>query len=280
MPHRTPAVAGQFYSASPQGLRQEVVRHSDPAASPAPARILISPHAGLMYSGPVAGAVYSRVVIPETVILIGPNHTGQGPVLSMYPEGTWGIPGGEIHIDGRLVQTILSRVPQAEVDETAHTREHCLEVQLPFLWNHRPDLRIVPLVLGTADLSMCMDLGLALADIINDHTDADHVAGSPLLAVTTDMTHYESDAETRRKDALAIDAIQSGDPESLCCTVHAHKISMCGLGPTLVALSAARHLPTSHPLLVRYATSGEMGGDLDRVVGYAGFTFAGRSSCG
>jgi len=275
---RTPAVAGQFYSASAQGLYEEVVRYSTPAGSPIPFPILISPHAGLMFSGPVAGAVYSCVAIPETVILVGPNHTGQGPVLSIYPEGSWSIPGAEVSIDSSLAQTILSRIPFAEGEESAHKGEHCLEVQLPFLWYHRQDLRIVPMVLGTTDLSRCEDIGMALADIIKGQTRTDPSSAPPLLAITTDMTHYEPDDVTRRKDALAIEAIQHGDPEQLAHTVHTHRISMCGLGPTLVALSAARQLQALSPTLIRYATSGEVSGDLDRVVGYAGFTFSNSSS--
>jgi MEMO1 family protein len=277
MGRRLPAVAGQFYSAAPQALRAEVESCQDPSATPKVLTIAISPHAGLMYSGHVAGAVYSRLTVPDTVILIGPNHTGHGPVLSVCPEGSWLIPGNELLIDRSLAAEILNRVPPAEADESAHRFEHCLEVQLPFLAHNRQDVQIVPIVLGTTNPELCRDFGRALAHLIRELARGAEPSRRPLILATTDMSHYEPDTVAREKDAKAIQAIRHLDPELLYTQVRTHNISMCGLGPTLVALEAARELQADDASLVRYATSGDVTGDHDRVVGYAGFVIDERA---
>jgi len=268
---RQPAVAGQFYNASPEVLRADVARYFDSSATPHIATAVVSPHAGLIYSGHVAGAVYSRVSLPQTVILIGPNHTGLGPVVSVFPEGTWLIPGGELAIDRTVTAELLARYPEAEADTSAHQSEHCLEVQLPFLRQARADVRIVPIVLGTTREEVCRDLGLCLAEIIEAHAAQRGRSAMPLLIASTDMSHYEPDSVTRAKDRFALEAIQRLDPEGLQAAVRAHEITMCGLGPTVTMLHAVRALGATNSSLVRYATSGEISGDLDRVVGYGGF---------
>jgi hypothetical protein len=275
---RPPAVAGTFYSASPEILREEVARYCVTDVPPAAAIAVVSPHAGLKYSGRVAGAVFARVAPPETVILIGPNHTGIGPAISVYPEGTWLMPWGEVPVDQGLVLDLLDRFPGAQADASAHRFEHCLEVQLPFLQHiqtgrkttedARP-LRIVPVVMSTTGRELCLELGRCLADLIQQHT----VTGRdpPLLIASTDMNHYESDEVTRRKDAFAVEAIRHLDPQGLEDAVRTHEITMCGLGPTMSVLHAARLLGRSAASLVGYATSADVSGDCRRVVGYAGF---------
>lgn len=273
MTRRLPAVAGQFYSASPQALRAEVERCQDPQGRPEPMLIGISPHAGLMYSGPVAGAVYARLALPETVVLIGPNHTGLGPSVSVYPDGTWLMPGCEVPVDRSLAQVILSRFPEAEPDESAHQYEHCLEVQLPFLTYARQDLHIVPIVLGTTNPELCRRLARALAAVISERPPGAPSSRALILA-TTDMTHYEPDHVARERDGHAIRAIEALEPDKLYAAVQAHGISMCGLGPTLVAMEIARACGATRASLIRYATSGDVGGDRERVVGYAGFVIS------
>lgn len=269
---RPPAVAGPFYSASAVMLEAEVAGYLDRSAHPQPTIAVISPHAGLMYSGPVAGSVYSRVRVPETVILVGPNHTGIGPALSVYPEGAWQMPGGAVTINQDLAEKILALCPHAEADTSAHQREHCLEVQLPFLQNRRQQVQIVPIVLGTRDPALCRALGECLAAIIAQRMGTDASGGQPLLIASTDMNHYESDAITRAKDRHAIAAIEQLNPDQLDAAVTAHRISMCGIAPTLAILHAARLLGATSATLVRYATSGDRSGDRTSVVGYAGFT--------
>jgi len=267
---RKPAVAGLFYSSSPEALADEVDRCMDRSVQPQPAIAAVSPHAGLMYSGPVAGSVYSRIALPDTVILIGPNHTGIGPAVSVYPEGAWQMPFGAVSIDRALAQQVLARCPHAEADTSAHQREHCLEVQLPFLQDRHRRISIVPIVLGTRDPALCRAVGECLAAIVSAAGSA--VGGRPLLVASTDMNHYESDAATREKDRHAITAIARLDPEGLDAAVTEHRISMCGIAPTLAVLHAARRLGATGATLVDYATSADRGGDRDRVVGYAGFT--------
>ncbi len=265
---REPAVAGQFYSASPDVLERDVARYLAPAdlpPAPRPAIAVVSPHAGLMYSGHVAGAVLAQTAVPRAVILLGPNHTGLGPPISVYAEGAWRMPGGDLPVDGGLASAVLAHCPDAVADTTAHRYEHSLEVQLPFLRRRRPDVRIVPIVLGTTDPEACRDLGRCLAAVVRAAR-----AERPLLLASTDLNHYEPDGVTRQKDRLAIDAILALDPDRLVSTVRAHGITMCGVGPTTAVLHAARALGATDATLVRYATSADAGGDDARVVGYAG----------
>ncbi|TLY20989.1 MAG: AmmeMemoRadiSam system protein B, partial [Nitrospirae bacterium] len=180
---RPPACAGTFYEASAPGLHQQVHSLLEPDAIALPAIAIVCPHAGLMFSGSVAGAVYSRVRIPRTAILVGPNHTGQGPPLSVYTKGKWAIPGGLVSIAEDLAQTFLSLCADAAPDHLAHQYEHCLEVQLPFLFARRPDIQILPIVLGIRDLTSCLALGAALASLAKTQDEP------PILIASTDLTH-------------------------------------------------------------------------------------------
>lgn len=270
---RNASFAGPFYSAAAATLEAEVAGYLDSSAQPKPMIAAISPHAGLMYSGPVAGSVYSRVAVPATAILIGPNHTGIGPPVSVYPEGAWQMPGGKVSVDRDLAERILLRCPYAQADVSAHQWEHCLEVQLPFLQHRQQQVRIVPIVLGIRDPAMCRAVGECLAAIIAQSVSPSATDDEqPLLVASTDMNHYESDAITREKDRHAIEAITRLDPDRLDAAVTTHCISMCGIAPTLAVLHAARALGATGATLVRYATSGDRNGDRTRVVGYAGFT--------
>lgn len=266
---RQPAVSGLFYSDAPDTLAGEVALYTDSTVVPEPAVALVSPHAGLMYSGHVAGAVYARTAVPSTVILLGPNHTGIGPPVSVYREGTWLIPGWSVDVDQELADSILASYPNAQADTSAHRGEHCLEVQLPFLRRANPDIRIVPIVLGHQPDDAYQELGLCLARILDQRRRADP-AMTPLLISSTDMSHYECDSATRVKDHYAIEAIRNLDPVGLGKAVRTHGITMCGYAPTVTVLHAARALGATAAALIRYATSGDITGERDRVVGYAG----------
>jgi len=251
---RSPAVAGRFYSADPESLRSQVETLIQTDQAPRPVRALVCPHAGLVYSGPVAGAVYSLTQVPDTVLLIGPNHTGLD----------WNMPNGAVLIDRRLAASLLERCPIAESDAVAHQFEHCIEVQLPFLQYFRPDVSIVPVVMMSIQLDTCRQLGEAVAGAILE-------SGRPILMVaSTDMSHYEPDAIAREKDRWAIDAILAMDPAGLHRVVREKGISMCGFAPTVAVLYAALRLGAKQAVLIKYMTSGETGGDDHRVVGYAG----------
>jgi AmmeMemoRadiSam system protein B len=272
---REPAVAGQFYSSVPEALSSEVFRHMAEEVVPTGARAAVSPHAGLMYSGHVAGAVFSRLALPSTVILIGPNHRNVGPPISIFPEGLWLIPGQAADVDAELASTILDRYPDAQGDTTAHEHEHSLEMQIPFLLRARPDVRIVPILLGhVGDEEVYRELGQCLADIVKAVAHRDGPAAAPLLLASTDFSHYESDAATRTKDRLAVEAIQNLDPAALSAAVREHRIAMCGYGATMTVLHAVLALEARQSSLVRYATSGDITGDLSSVVGYAGLIIA------
>jgi AmmeMemoRadiSam system protein B len=276
---RLPAVAGRFYSASENGLREEIARAVPDQRTPTRAVAAIVPHAGLMYSGRVAGAVYADLLLPPTVILIGPNHTGKGPPISIFPEGRWAIPGAEVTVDRECTVELLRRFPSAQADTSAHQFEHCLELQLPFLVYGTPraaqmphGVKIVAVVLGTTDPDVCRRFGAALADVITASA-GDRGPGTMLIA-STDMNHYESEERTRHKDSFAIEAIESLASDALLHRTQADQISMCGLGAVLTVLAAARSLGAIEASLKRYATSADAGGDRERVVGYAGFVIA------
>lgn len=269
---REPAVTGQFYSSSPETLEADVRRYMGPAQVGQKTIAVVSPHAGLMYSGHVAGAVFARVALPTTVILIGPNHTGYGPPVSVYPHGTWRLPGEALSVDDRIAARILAQYPTARPDREAHRLEHCLEVQLPFLRHCRAGVQIVPIVLGTSSQTQCQELGSCLAEVIRLAAHEPESVSPPLLLASTDMNHYEPDGLTREKDRHAIEAIECLDAEGLEAAVRHHQSSMCGLAPTMTILYAARALGATRASLIRYATSGEVSGDYDQVVGYAGLT--------
>lgn len=274
MPYRNPAVAGTFYEDSQNALHDQVTRLLPATVEKTPAIAVLSPHAGLMYSGTVAGAVYASVSLPDTIILLGPNHTGRGPAISLFPEGTWHIPGADITIATPLANRLLALMPHITPDEKAHRDEHCLEVQLPFLSYLRKDIRIVPIILGTTNLELCQDLGECLAVLLKEVTTTSPTKSAPLIVATTDFNHYESETVTRRKDQIALEKIRMIDPVGLHQAVISHHISMCGLGPAIATLQVAKANHIKQGTLVRYATSGEVSGDLQRVVGYGGLIFS------
>ncbi len=262
---RFPAVAGRFYPRDPEELRHEVGEYLFPlAAAPVEAVGCIVPHAGYMYSGHVAGAVFSRLKIPRRCIVVGPNHTGVGRALAIMSEGAWQTPLGDVPIDAELGAALKQRFPALQEDSAAHRAEHAIEVELPFLRICQPEITFVPITLGTIQFEILEQLGHALAHVIAAESD-------PILIVASgDMNHYESDAITRAKDHRAIERILTLDPRGLHEVVTQQNISMCGLGPIVAMLTAARRLGSKSAELVRYATSGEVSGDREMVVGYAG----------
>lgn len=262
---RSPAVAGQFYAAAPQQLRNQVEQYLEANSVRESAKAIVCPHAGLVYSGPVSGSVYSRIQLPDSLLMIGPNHTGLGPPLSVYTEGSWDMPNGRVSIDHGMAADLLARCPLAQPDIDAHRFEHCLEVQLPFLQYLRPSAAIVPVVMMSTALEACRDLGEAMASVVSE-------SDRPILMIaSTDMSHYETDAVARKKDRCAIDQILALDPVGLHRVIREKQISMCGFAPTVATMFAALHLGARRAELVRYMTSGETSGDYNRVVGYAGF---------
>jgi AmmeMemoRadiSam system protein B len=261
---RKPAVAGQFYSASSSGLSKEVQKYIQVSPVKEKAIGVVSPHAGLIYSGSVAGAVYSRIEFPHTFILLGPNHTGLGKPLSIMTRGEWEIPTGSLRIDETLARKILKHSGIIEEDSFAHSMEHSLEVQIPFIIHFSSDVKIVPVTMMTNSLDHCRLVGETMADAIKD------TEYSITIVASSDMSHYEADSVARTKDKKAIDRILSLDPEGLYQIVVKEGISMCGFIPATTMLYAAKKLGAKDATLVKYMTSGDVSGDYGYVVGYAG----------
>ncbi len=262
-PIRHPAVAGRFYPRDPDDLRAEVESYLSPTQETAPALGCVVPHAGYIYSGHVAGAVYARLDLPRRCILMCPNHTGMGHPLSIMSTGAWETPLGQVQIDSELAAHLKQRFPLGE-DAEAHRAEHGAEVQLPFLQVRNPGCTFVPIVLGISQYELLQGLGEAIADVVR------RLGERVLLIASSDMNHYENDIITRTKDQKAIERILVMDARGLFDVVMNEDISMCGFGPTVVMLTAARRLGATRTELVRYATSGDVSGDRERVVGYAG----------
>jgi AmmeMemoRadiSam system protein B len=263
---RPPAVAGRFYPDDPSRLRSQVdsflVRDNHEKKIRAIACIV--PHAGYVYSGSVAGEVYRRLEIPRRVILIGPRHYPHGAALAINMDGAWQTPLGMAPIDLLLAEKIVRAFPELREDDVAHSTEHSLEVQLPFLQQLVPSFAFVPIVIGPAQWDTLDRLGRTLAAVISAESE-------PVLLIgSSDMNHYESDAVTRVKDRKAIDQILALDPRKLFDTVREEQISMCGYAATVAVMVAAKELGATHAELIRYATSGEVNGDMQEVVGYAG----------
>ena len=273
---REPAVAGQFYPRQPQRLEREVreflagpgsAAHAESSAAAAPrvrAIGCIVPHAGYIYSGGVAGAVYARLELPRRFLVLCPRHYPLGAPLAILSEGAWRTPLGDAPLDSALAGALARACPLLREDELAHAREHAIEVQLPFLQLARPEFRFVPIALGTDRFQAFEDLGRAAARVVAAEKEP------VLLVASSDMNHYENDDITRQKDARAIDRILALDPRGLYDVVRRENISMCGYGPAVTMLVAAKALGATRAELVRYATSAEVSGDYDRVVGYAG----------
>jgi AmmeMemoRadiSam system protein B len=208
--------------------------------------------------------VYSKIIMPDTVILIGPNHVGMGRPISIMSSGIWEIPTGQLVIDDNIAKTIMQRADNVSNDEQAHYYEHSLEVQLPFIYHFNPKTKIVPITISTISFDECKQLGHTIASIIKD------TAYPVVIVASTDMNHYENDDITRIKDKMALDKLLALDAEGLYHVVRSNRITMCGFIPTTVMLAALNELEAKTAKLVKYMTSGDVSGDYNRVVGYAG----------
>ena len=274
---RPPAVSGRFYPSDPAELRATVatlLADARMSISPSPhaergnVRAVIAPHAGYIYSGPTAAAVFAQVTIPGLVIILAPNHTGISDAeggVSLWEAGAFRTPLGDVPIDAALAQALLeiSR-GVVSVDHEAHRAEHAVEVELPFLQMLRSDVRIVPLVLAWDSWEPARQLGDILARLVR-------AAAEPvLLLASSDLNHYEPAAVSEAKDARALEAVTALDGEELLARCKRERISMCGRGPAATVIAAARALGATRADVVNYRHSGWVSGDNARVVGYAG----------
>jgi AmmeMemoRadiSam system protein B len=261
---RRPAVAGKFYPLSPDDLKKQLKQLIVEVEEKVDVMGAVSPHAGYMYSGSVAGAVYSHIHIPENVIILGPNHTGKGEMVSIMDSGEWEIMGKNVKINRDLANAILSNSQHIKNDSAGHLHEHSLEVQIPFIQYFKEDFEIVPVTMMTNDYKVCEDVGLAVSEGIKK-------LNKPVLIVaSSDMTHYEPIEFADIKDKLAVEQILKLDPKGLFEAFREYNMSMCGLAPTAVMLIASKNLGAKEGRLIKYTTSGDVSGDFDQVVGYAG----------
>jgi MEMO1 family protein len=263
---RNPAVSGSFYSADPIQLTEDIKNYTNESLKKESVLGIVSPHAGFMYSGEVAGSVYSSIKIPEIVILIGPNHTGEGSSASIMTKGCWESPFGSIEIDEKLAQILTDHEPIFKKDAQAHIREHSLETQLPFLQFFRKNIKMVPICLKRIGFDQCTQIGQSIASSIKQY------GKEVLIVASSDMSHFESHDKTVKKDRLAIDHILDLDPRGLYSTVQEKRITMCGVNPAVCMLTACAQMGSKKANLIQYKTSGEVNGDMARVVGYAGIT--------
>jgi hypothetical protein len=261
---RNPIVAGQFYPGSPVGLKRMIEGMVEPKAEKVEVIGLVSPHAGYVYSGFVAGAVMSRIKFKDTFVILGPNHTGRGKSFSIMSKGGWRTPLGDVEIDSELGRRILAASSYLEEDSAAHQYEHSLEVQVPFLQFFKPEVKIVPIVLAHGDGAVYKKIGREMIGAIKESK-----RGVVILA-SSDMTHYEPHESAKRKDSKAIEAILALDEDELLKRVDELDISMCGYAPVVSLISAAKGLGAKEAELVKYQTSGDTSGDYSAVVGYAG----------
>jgi AmmeMemoRadiSam system protein B len=267
---RQPAVADRFYPGSPKLLGEtitELLGHPDAVPEKVAAVAAISPHAGYIYSGRLAAETLNSILIPETVIILGTNHHGAGARVALSAE-SWNMPFGPVNIDTAVSDLLLAGSSHIVVDEMAHTHEHSLEVQIPFLQYMQENLSIVPLVISRISLSLCREIGKALAEAVQKSKKR------ILLLASTDMSHYESRETAAKKDRLALQCVEDMEPEELYRVVVDNGISMCGFIPVTITLFAARILGATSAKLIGYTDSGYVSGESTQVVGYAGLTIS------
>jgi len=267
---RKPVVAGAFYAATPEKLRRQIewcYKHElgtgivPQVNEMGPRKIvaLVVPHAGYAYSGPVAAHAYKELAedgVFDTAVILGPNHTGYGPPVSVWAGSSWETPLGEVKINGELAHEILGGV--IKVDEMAHLYEHSIEVQLPWLQYLYREVRIVPIVMMAQDIETARAVGETITKT------GDNI----VIVASSDFTHYEPHSVAAEKDKSMIEAIVNLDEEMLYERRETLGCTMCGYGPVAAAIVAAREMKASKSKLLKYATSGDTTGDFSAVVGY------------
>jgi AmmeMemoRadiSam system protein B len=277
---RLPCQAGAFYEARPDSLRRQVadcfLHNLGPGKLPKVAEAgprsvigLICPHAGYMFSGPVAAHAYYRLALdgrPDVVVAFGPNHTGYGSALAIMNEGSWRTPLGDVEVDAETASKIVREAQIIDVDESAHHSEHSIEVQLPFLqYLYGSHFKIVPICFLMQDLASAKEIGEATAKAL--------ASKNAVIIASSDMSHYESQERATRNDLLALKAVEAMDEAKFYSTVEAHSITACGYGPIVALIKAAKTMRAKEARLLCYRTSGDVIGDYSRVVGYASVSF-------
>lgn len=274
---RPAIVAGLFYPAEPGELAREASELTTPNYVNAEEldqqkinpMMLMLPHAGYVYSGHVAGLTISKVNLPQTLIILGPCHRIRGQGLSVWSKGSWATPLGPVPINEELAEAIVNSDADFTAETLPHLQDHCIEVLLPLLKIVRPDINIVPIAVSEQSATKLRLAALNLAEIIHRFQEA-NPSHSLCMVVSSDMSHYISHEQAKTLDAMALEAMLNIDGVSLYTTVMENNISMCGVLPASLALQTCKVLGASQAQLASYATSGEVSGDMSKVVGYAG----------
>jgi MEMO1 family protein len=277
---RRPTQAGAFYEGTPDALKRQIEKcftdKLGPGKLPEVAKTdptnvigLICPHAGYMYSGPVAAHAYYELAVdgkPDVVVLLGPNHTGLGSGLAVMNEGVWRTPLGDVEVDRETANEIVHESRIVDIDDSAHNHEHSIEVQLPFLqYLYGSAFKIVPICFLMQDLSSAREVGQAVAKVLLDK--------KAVIIASSDMTHYEPQESAERKDKKALEAIEAMDEVRFQSAIETYNITACGHGPIAALITAAKVLGGREAKLLCYKTSGDVIGDRSSVVGYAAVCF-------
>jgi AmmeMemoRadiSam system protein B len=276
---RLPSQAGAFYAGKAESLKRQIeecfLHELGPGKIPTvvrgPRRIigLICPHAGYMYSGPVAAHAYYKLALdgkPDIIVLFGPNHTGYGSALAIMNEGFWRTPLGDVEVDSETANKIVKEARIVDVDDSAHRHEHSIEVQLPFLqYLFGSEFKIVPICFLMQDLPSARDVGQAVAKVLSGK--------NALIIASSDMTHYEPQKSAEKKDRLALQAVEAMDEERFYSVIEEQRITACGYGPIMALITASKALGAKEAKLLCYRTSGDVIGDYSAVVGYAAVQF-------
>jgi AmmeMemoRadiSam system protein B len=259
-------VAGQFYPGQGPALARQIAGYLGEAGprETAPTILAMVPHAGYVYSGAVAGRTLGAARLADRLLLLGPNHTGQGRRLAVWPDGAWAVPGRLVPVDAELAGALTAAEPRLTPDTAAHLGEHSLEVVLPFLAATNPECRVVPIAVAEPDPRVLAQVAGAMAGVLAG------LPGPVSIVVSSDMSHYVPHEAAKRRDALALDRVLALDPDGLFSVVREHGITMCGVLPMVLGLHLAKALGATEAVLAAYATSGEVSGDYHQVVGYAG----------
>jgi AmmeMemoRadiSam system protein B len=215
----------------------------------------------------VTGAVFSRIALPQKILILGVRHFPTGEHFAINCVGAWRTPLGDAPIDEPLAAALTAACPMLREDSVAHSREHSLEVQLPFVQLLNPHFTFVPIALGTVRFEDLVAVGQAIGKVLAD------TPSEVLLLTTSDLNHYEDDATTRVKDDKAIECLLAMDARRLYDTCIAEGVSMCGLGPAVAMITAVRAVGATHAELIRHATSADVSGNKNETVGYAGMIF-------
>lgn len=261
---REPVVAGQFYAGNYAGWLEIVHGFLQGQEREALSRLVMVPHAGHVFSGGVTGKTLAQAHLTDTVLLLGPNHTGMGAALAVWPDGKWNLPGASLVVDEELVRAILEAEPALKADRVAHLQEHSLEVVLPFLWAKNPNMRIVPIAVGDPRPHVLAGAASKIAEVLTAQ------GRMVSIVVSSDMNHFASQTHTQMVDNKALERVVALDPMGFYGAVRENNISMCGVLPMTMGMHLANILGAKEAEIVAYATSGDVNGDYGRVVGYAG----------